>query len=512
MRDSPVPEANGHTGGNGRVNVGGRTGGNGHANVGGRSIFLRLVATYLVAILVSLGVLGLALGRLLEGYVYRERTATLQSYGEAVAAVAADLFSGAATQRDLSAQVRVAASVTGARIWIVDASGLLLLDFARQFGGGPGAGAGYAPGTVRVTGSELDELLKGRMVAFQGQWAGRFDLPMLSVGVPVLGEGGKVVGGVFLHAPVVGVRGAAKTLLRLVWLAAGLATLVAVILTYVISRSITRPLREMSALARRIAAGDFGRRVAVAGDAELSDLAASLNHMARQLGELEKTRREFIANVSHELRSPLTSMRGFIQGILDGTVSAADRERYLKLAFSETERLSGLIDDLLDLTALDAGAGELKFSPVDLGEVVQAVGTQFEPQARARRVALACDGAGPVAVRADAARLKQILINLVDNALRYTPADGQVRLAWRRAAAWGEVEVRDTGPGIPDADLPHIWDRFYRVDKARTRTRGGTGLGLAIVKRLVEAHNGEVDARSVPGTGAAFTVRLPLAQ
>lgn len=496
----------------------------------GRSIFLRLVAAYLAAILVSLLVLGLALAGLLERHVYRERAAALTSYGEALADATAQFWAGGMAQGDLLAQARVVAGISGARVWIVDAAGLLIHDSLRT---GPGAGRLPLPGgrglvaelrAIPELADLLADLLAGRPVVFQGRWAGGFELPMLSVGVPVQADGGKVIGAVFLHAPIIGVRGAVGALLRLVWIAAALAVGVAVLLTYAISRGMTRPLRQMSALARRIAAGDFSRRVAVAGDAELADLAASLNHMATQLGELEKTRREFIANVSHELRSPLTSMRGFIQGILDGTVDQPDRERYLRLAFAETERLSGLIDDLLELAALDAGAREFSFSPVDLGEAVRQVAAQFEPQAHSRRVALALDGpataaaapaapapASPVMVRADAARLKQVLINLVDNALRFTPADGEVRLAWRRAGDWGEAEVADTGPGIPEEDLPLIWDRFYRVEKSRARARGGTGLGLAIVRKLVEAHGGQVAARSAPGAGASFTVRLPLA-
>ncbi len=336
-------------------------------------------------------------------------------------------------------------------------------------------------------------------------------MPVISVGLPLRSDGQRS-GAVFLHAPVFGVRFALGQIYRLIGVAALAAAVLALGLSLWLSRRLSRPLHEMSEAARELARGRFDRRVSPpAGDDEIARLAASFNHMAARLGNLERLRREFIANVSHELRSPLTSMRGFLQGILDGTIPAGDRERYLRLAFDETRRLSRLVNDLLDLAALEAGDVRFTFADVDPAEALRRVATKMEPQASAKGLSLTVDPPPPATgpVRADPDRLEQVLINLVDNAVRFTPEGGAVTLSARRQDGAVEITVRDTGPGIPPEDLDRIWERFYKGDRARTRSKGGTGLGLAIARELVERQGGTIRAESQVGAGTAFFVTLP---
>jgi two-component system phosphate regulon sensor histidine kinase PhoR len=242
--------------------------------------------------------------------------------------------------------------------------------------------------------------------------------------------------------------------------------------------------------------------------------AVAVLHDVSELRRLEQVRTEFVANVSHELRTPLTAIRGYLETLLGGALDDRRHAReFLEIAFRHTERLGRLLDDLTDLSNIELGRIRLRLEPTPIREVVDSVLTIIRPRAEAGGVALAAAMEGePPPVAADRDRLAQILINLVDNAVKYTPAGGRVtvRAALRDGAV--AVAVEDTGIGIPAADLPRITERFYRVDRARSRELGGTGLGLAIVKHLVIAHGGRLAIESVEGRGTTVRFTLPVAE
>jgi two-component system, OmpR family, phosphate regulon sensor histidine kinase PhoR len=235
-------------------------------------------------------------------------------------------------------------------------------------------------------------------------------------------------------------------------------------------------------------------------------------HDITALRRLERVRTEFVANVSHELRTPLTAIQGYLETLLGGALEErANARRFLEIAFRHTERLGRLLNDLTDLSNIELGKVSLRLAPVRFADVLGSVLDIVRPKAEAGRVGLIADVEPPeLVVHADHDRLAQILINLVDNAVKYTPEGGWVTMRARSLdGKRAEVRVRDTGVGIPRADLPRITERFYRVDKARSRDLGGTGLGLAIVKHLVLAHGGELEIASEEGEGT--TVRFTLA-
>jgi signal transduction histidine kinase len=240
-------------------------------------------------------------------------------------------------------------------------------------------------------------------------------------------------------------------------------------------------------------------------------LGGALNRMAQQVQATQQGQREFLANVSHELKTPLTSIQGFAQALLDGTAdSPAVTERSAGIIYSEAERMRRLVEGLLDLARLEAGAPALRLAPLDLRAHLAATLERFGPRAQAAGVTLV--SALPAALpplTADGDRLAQVFNNLLDNALQHTPAGGQVTLSAVAAGREVVVAVSDTGPGIPPADLGRIFERFYQVDKSRARP-GGVGLGLAISREIVAAHGGRLEVQSVVGQGTTFTVRLPL--
>jgi len=227
----------------------------------------------------------------------------------------------------------------------------------------------------------------------------------------------------------------------------------------------------------------------------------------------DMVRREFVANVSHELRTPLTSVRALAEALVGG--AAQDREagpRFLERIIAEIDRLALLVNDLLDLSAIETGSAKLEMESVPLGEVIEDIVTKFRPMADQRRIALRANGApGPARAWADRARIAQAVANLVDNAIKYTPDGGTVAVAGEARDGMVAISVTDTGIGIAQEHLPRIFERFYRVDQSRSRALGGTGLGLSIVKHIATSHGGEVEVQSVEGQGTRFTLLLPRA-
>ncbi len=292
----------------------------------------------------------------------------------------------------------------------------------------------------------------------------------------------------------------------------------AVVLSVFVSRRVVLPVQEMQAASRRIAAGHYEERVGVPGGGDLEDLdelgqlALVFNQMAAQLEQIEAMRRGLIGNVAHELRTPLTSIKGYMEGLIDG-VLPADVNTFQQV-YSEADRLQRLVRDLQELSRVEAGAFQLNRHPVPVSRLVGFAVDRLARQFEEKGVTLRTDVPADLpAVLVDEDRIAQVFLNLMGNALQYTPPGGAVRVAARPDAGRVRVVVEDTGTGIPAEHLPHVFERFYRVDKSRSRAGGGSGIGLTIAQHLVEAHGGEIRAQS-PGTGqgSAFSFTLPAAQ
>jgi signal transduction histidine kinase len=292
------------------------------------------------------------------------------------------------------------------------------------------------------------------------------------------------------------------------------AVAVALIVGILLARTLTRPLLVLTQATDRMAGGALEQEVPVSSNDEIGALATAFNQMSREVARANKVRRQMTADVAHELRTPLTVIGGYIESMRDGVV-APTPER-LSVIYDEIEHLQHLVGDLRTLSQADAGELKLNRQPVAPEELLQQTYTAFEHQAEQQGVHLAVQGAPATPpVNVDEVRLTQVLSNLVSNALRYTPAGGQVVLRAQAEpgaapdAAQVTLTVADTGPGIAPAHLPFIFNRFYRADASRSTETGESGLGLAIVKALVEAHGGTIEARSDPGHGTTFAIRLP---
>ena len=293
---------------------------------------------------------------------------------------------------------------------------------------------------------------------------------------------------------------------------------IAMSLGYFVATALTDRISAVCRGAEAIAEGDLTARVPVVGKDEVSHLARTFNLMAerlqeadRQQRELDTLRRDLIAWVGHDLRTPLASTRVIVEALADGVVEDPEMaKRYLRTAQRDIQSLTLLIDDLFDLAQMDAGGLKLERRPASIAELAAETVESFAAVAQQRGVALSSSAeAGATPALVDARQISRVLANLVGNALRHTPAGGAVAVRVGPAAGGVQVEVTDTGDGIPAADLPYVFDRFYRGEKSRSRATGGSGLGLAIAKAIVDAHGGQITVDSRPGAGARFSFTVP---
>jgi signal transduction histidine kinase len=295
------------------------------------------------------------------------------------------------------------------------------------------------------------------------------------------------------------------------------AFLAAFILSLFISRRVVLPVQEMMAASQRIAIGHYDERVGVPGSAspedldELGLLAQSFNQMAASLEQSETLRMELIGNVAHELRTPLSSIQGYMEGLIDGVLP--NEPETFQQVHREADRMQRFVQDLQELSRVEAGGFELKVQPTPVSRLVETVVARLGRQFEDKGVTLETDVSADLPfVQADEGRIGQVLLNLVGNALQYTPPGGEVCIRARRQGNAVVVAVEDTGIGIAPDHLPHVFERFYRVDKSRSRAGGGSGIGLTIAQHLVEAHGGQIRAASEGlGRGSVFSFTLPVA-
>ncbi len=315
-------------------------------------------------------------------------------------------------------------------------------------------------------------------------------------------------------------------LLRPVLVAGLIALAISIVLAALITRSVTRPMQHVATASDRIARGDYDQRVPIEGPSEVKEMATNFNVMSQKVRDTQQSQRDFLANVSHELKTPLTSIQGFSQAIKDGVTQDSESLRKSgAIIYEEAMRMARMVSELLDLSRIESGQIVMRHEPVQIDRVVLGVIEKMNLRAQQNQIELIAQVPNDLPViNGDGDRLAQVFSNLIDNALKHTSPGGKVTVSARslsgssvvkRGKPWPggvEVAVGDTGSGIPPEDLPHIFERFYQVDKSRARSgsSGNLGLGLAIVKQIITAHGGSINVESVIGLGTRFVVTLPV--
>lgn len=283
------------------------------------------------------------------------------------------------------------------------------------------------------------------------------------------------------------------------------------IFAYYLSKRITAPLRELNWAALHIARGKFDQRVKIKTSDELGELGETFNYMAQELAGVDQMRKDFVSNVSHDLRSPLTSIHGFVRAFLDDTIPGDRKRHYFMIMKEQTERMIKLVNDLLDMARIEAGQLEIRLVIFNLSELVRQVVARMEPEIVKKQinVELITEEAQDIYVFADPDRIDQVIVNLIQNAIQISSLDSSVEVRLEEDLQ-AVVSIRDYGPGIRQEDIESIWERFYKADRARIK-KTGTGIGLSIVKHILDLHQSPIHVQSEVGKGAIFTFTLPIA-
>ncbi|MCY7675338.1 HAMP domain-containing sensor histidine kinase [Bacillus safensis] len=357
-----------------------------------------------------------------------------------------------------------------------------------------------------ITFKERQKLLQGETVVLIREHP-KFHQDILGIAIPVFSSNDDLSGTIFLSMPLSDVY---EPFVQ-IRLTLGISILMILLLIFVIgyksSNKVVQTINKMKEIAMEMESGDFSKRMAVTkkGD-ELNQLSRSFNKLSSTLEKVEQHRREFLANVSHELRTPLSYMKGYAEGIEEGII---DQKKGMQIIQDEATRLSRLVHDLLDLAQLEGDSYPLTTEPIVFAQLIHDVLDQMAFFADKKNITLKRQLEEDCIVYGDSDRLQQVIRNLLDNAIHYTPSGKSISIELQVHQSVAELRVTDEGNGIPKEDLPHVSERFYRVNKARTRKDGGSGLGLAIVYQIIKKHHGTFDIQSEPGIGTTAIIHLP---
>ncbi len=328
--------------------------------------------------------------------------------------------------------------------------------------------------------------------------------------------GNKVVGIVYATQPVLdGLAPYVWGIFEMFFWAALFAFSLAFLIVYLVSYRITRPLREMSLAAKQYANGDFSKRITIhktfKSKDEIEELADAFNSMAQALASLEMSRRSFVSNVSHELKTPMTTIGGFVDGILDGTIEPEKQDKYLKIVSDEVKRLSRLVTGMLNMSKLEAGELDINPVPFDISEMLFRTLLGFEQFIDNKHIEIkGLDELRSNRVTADKDMINQVIYNLIDNAVKFTPEGGYIEIHSKADSEKVIIKIRNSGKGIPPEELNRIFERFYKIDKSRSFDVKGAGMGLYLCKTIVELHGGQIAARSSLNEFTEFVFQLPL--
>jgi len=463
-------------------------------------IFWKQLLLHLGTLIISLVLLALVLTQGIQGFLTRQKVAELTILSQRAASVMEDFaVIGMWNYLRMQDEIQIIYRYTGAIVEIVT------INFNSEFQIFDGI-------TSWIDVADFAPVLDGETVAVFGTSPHPHLGSFLVVGYPVR-SGAEPVGVALVGVSMVDLEHAIADMYRITIVALVGVGLFAFVLIYMSSRAISRPLRQVNEAASVIAAGDFEKRLPVGGTDEIGQLAVEFNRMAESLQQQERIRREFIANLSHDMRSPLTSMRGFLTAISDGTIPTEQQPRYLQIVMDESERLIKLSNNILDIYRVQDAEIAITKTEFDINDLIRTTILGFQQRALDKRIMVTSRFAhNSDIVLADEDKMRRVMHNLIDNALKFTPQGGEITVETTVNAISGKVaiSVSDNGCGMTEEEQKRIFDRFYKGDQTRNEDKMGSGLGLSIVKEFVLAHGEVITVESEVGVGTRFEFWLEL--
>ena len=465
------------------------------------SLFSKMVVTYTIIITVSFTILAAFLSFWFQDYFIKTRQEQLITQVSAIGSMAGEYLNSTSSHEELTKNMKNISSYIDEDIVLVDSKGYVYSVTAIK----------YEPLVGKQIFHDKKENIKSSDYIDGFNEYGVYMDEKIYVMVEDLKDAKEQSIGVALISVSTGILDKSlSNVYQIIWLSAVFAVIASCIVIYYFSQKmIVNPLSEMSGVARKIAQGDVDKRVEIHSDDEMEEFANAFNVMADSLQKVEQNRKEFISNVSHELRSPMTSIKGFIGGILDGVVPDEKHKYYLNIAYEEIQRLTRLINDLLDLSTVESGTYKLDKVPVDINEIVRICILRNENRIRNKNLDVQVFFEGSeLWVLTDEDKITQVVTNLLDNAIKYGKEDGLIKISCRKKGKKANISIFNEGPNIDEEDIKHIWERFYKGDKSRTQ-KVSTGLGLSIVKKIVSLHDEEIWAcNKENGVEFIFTLQL----
>ncbi len=482
-----------------------------------QSLFVKYFSVFLVIVTICFVALGVTLGIFVTNYWSNQMSVLLKENAKSVAQSTAEVLSSWLRDEPQGSVVFICNNLTtiseaiDADVFMCDPDGKVILckDLLSSDLVVRNDGVCTIHGSYQVPQSVLDEVAKGSYYA-TGTLDGLYDNTHLAAAEPVV-VSGQIAGYIFAVEPMsISFQGYFFNALRMFAFASLLALCIGFAVIYPFTANLVRPLKEMSKATKAYAAGDFSPRVSVRGNDELSELMEAFNRMAASLSLQESSRRSFVANVSHELKTPMTTIGGFIDGILDGTIEPERQNHYLRIVSDETKRLSRLVTSMLNMSKIEAGELQLQPKRFDLCREIFDTMLNFEQIIDRKHIeVVGLDTLRPTYIFADRDMLHQVIYNLVDNAVKFTE-NGAIGVAVEQIQENTTVSIRNTGTtGISSEELSRVFERFYKVDKSRSYDTKGAGLGLYICKTIIEMHGGTISAQSDGSEYVEFSFTLP---
>ena len=469
-----------------------------------KTLFSKHFITIAAIILLSITILGAVLLAFASQYFKQDRYRLLEHNAQQAAELTyadfrSNLYQGV-TPAVVLPRYTILADAIEADIYLANTDGKLLLFVS-------GSHSDY--NEVDIPKNIISEACAAGEYQEVGKVGGLYSQNHYTVGIPVKTESGVPAAVIFASASAGTLTVFLKEILKMFIISSLAVLILAFAAVYFITADLVRPLRKMVAATRSFSKGDFTVRVPVESYDEIGQLAISFNNMATSLATTEVARRSFTANVSHELRTPMTTIAGFIDGILDGTIPPEKRDDYLKIVSEEIKRLSRLVRSMLNIARIEAGELELRPDLFDVNDTVIRTVFTFEQPLEAKNIEVRGLDGGKVMVEADPDLIHQVVYNLIENAVKFCNEGGFIDVNYSEDDSYTSVGIRNTGDGIPKDEIPHIFDRFYKADKSRSRDKGGAGLGLHIVRSIVNLHGGDIIVRSVEGEYCEFVFTIP---
>ena len=461
-----------------------------------RSLYTKFLLGYLVFGLLGFIFIATMSSEITYQYLLEEKSQSLYDEANLLASTYSDIYQGKnISLSTANPQLQAVATYLKAQAWVINQKGSVVAETV------PASHIGTA-----IDG--FDPTVAGNRSYMTGSFFGMFDKEMLSVIAPITGNF-NTYGYVVIHMPIEQIVHGKDRILNIVYITALVVFILSLIILLVFTKTVYVPLKKITAGAKEYAAGNLSHTIKVTSADEMGYLANTLNYMSSELNKMEEYQHSFIANVSHDFRSPLTSIKGYVEAMLDGTISPEMQERYLGIVLSETERLNKLTEGLLLLNSFDDQRIYLDLTEFDISEVIRHTLDTFEVLCQKKNLAIRTDLPDePLIVCADMGRIQQVLYNLIDNAIKFSPAGKEILVSVHERKKLVFVSVKDFGEGISKENLPKIWERFYKTDVSRGRDKKGIGLGLSIVREIIRAHSQNINVISTEGVGTEFIFTL----